>query len=258
MLRSREPRRAARRGTGGAETPWYVAATLERPGGNRRDRWRSRLGAAATGAVGVALALSIFACGGESSSDSNEAAGTYPVKVVTAEFPAKQRLGQTSLMRIGVRNPGSRTLPALTVTISIAGKEGQTSSLPFGFRDPEPGLAQPDRPVWVLSARYPKLAGSSAPAGAETSSKKTFDFGPLKPGATTEAVWKLSAVRTGRYTVLYKVGAGLSTEVKALTPAGTEPGGTFGARITKVPPNTEVTDSGAVVEIPAQAKQGNR
>jgi len=231
---------------------------LERPGGNRRDRWRSRLGAAATGAVGVALALSIFACGGESSSDSNEAAGTYPVKVVTAEFPAKQRLGQTSLMRIGVRNPGSRTLPALTVTISIAGKEGQTSSLPFGFRDPEPGLAQPDRPVWVLSARYPKLAGSSAPAGAETSSKKTFDFGPLKPGATTEAVWKLSAVRTGRYTVLYEVGAGLSSEAKARTPAGTEPGGTFGARITKVPPNTEVTDSGAVVEIPAQAKQGTR
>jgi hypothetical protein len=204
------------------------------------------------------LALFVAACGGESSSDSNEAAGTYPVKVVTAEFPAKQQLGETSLMRIGVRNVGRKTVPALTVTISIAGKEGRASSLPFGYRDPQPGVAQPDRPVWVLSARYPKLAGSSAPAGAETSSRKTFDFGPLKPGATTEAVWKLSAVRTGRYAVLYEVGGGLNPEAKARTPAGTEPGGTFVARISRVPPNTEVTDSGAVVEIPAKRRQGNR
>lgn len=231
---------------------------MERPGGNRRDRWRSRLGAAATGAVGVVLALSVAACGSESSSDSNEAAGTYPVKVVTAEFPAKQRLGETSLLRIGVRNAGRKTLPALTVTISIAGKEGQASSLPFGYRDPEPGLAQPDRPVWVLSARYPKLAGSSAPAGAETSSRKTFDFGPLKPGAATEAVWKLSAVRAGRYVLVYQVGAGLSSKAKATTVAGTEPGGTFVARVTKVPQNSEVTDSGEVVEIPSKGQQGKR
>jgi hypothetical protein len=204
------------------------------------------------------VALTLVACGGESSSNSNQAAGSYPMKVVTAEFPAKQQLGQTSLMRIGVRNVGRSSVPALTVTISIAGKEGRASSLPFGYRDPEPGLAQPDRPVWVLSARYPKLAGSSAPAGAETSSKKTFEFGPLKPGATTEAVWKLSAVRTGRYTVLYEVGAGLNPEAKARTLAGTEPGGTFVTRITRVPPNTEVTDSGEVVEIPTKRGQGNR
>jgi hypothetical protein len=223
--------------------------TLERPGGTRRHRWRSRLGAAATGAVGVALALSVAACGGESSADSNEAAGTYPVKVVTAEFPAKQQLGKTSLMRVGVRNIGRKTLPALTVTISIAGREGRSSALPFGYRDPEPGLAQPDRPVWVLSARYPKLAGSSAPAGAETSSTKTFDFGPLKPGATVEAVWKLNAVRAGRYVLIYKIDAGLSDEAKATTAAGTEPGGTFVTRIVKVPPNTEVTDSGEVVPL---------
>jgi hypothetical protein len=231
---------------------------LERPGGNRRNRWRSRVGVAATGVIGVALALSVAACGGESSSNSNEAAGSYRLKVVTADFPAKQQLGQTSLMRIGVRNIGRRTVPALTVTISIAGKEGRTSSLPFGYRDPEPGLAQPDRPVWVLAARYPKLAGSSTPAGAETSSKKTFDFGPLKPGATTEAVWKLSAVRAGRYTVVYEAGAGLSDEVRARTAAGTEPGGTFRTRIVRIPPNTEVTDSGEVVEIPSGRKQGTR
>jgi hypothetical protein len=197
----------------------------------------------------VALALSIAACGGESSSDSGEAARTYRVKVVTAEFPAEQRLGQTSLMRIGVRNNGHQTVPALTVTVSIAGKEGQTSSLPFGIHDPQPGLAQPDRPVWVLSARYPKLAGSSTPAGAETANRKTFDFGPLKPGQTTEAVWKLTAVKSGKFDLLYGIGAGLGGKAEAEASGGVETGGSFATRISSVPPNTIVTDSGKVVEV---------
>lgn len=210
------------------------------------------------GFAAAALTLSLAACGGESSADSNEPAGTYPVKVVSAEFPARQRLGQTSLMKIGVRNTGDKTLPALTITVSIAGREGQTSSLPFGYRDPEPGLAQPDRPVWVLASGYPKVAGSSARGPIEPSLKKTFSFGPLKPGRAIEAIWKLSAVRAGRYTVLYDVGAGFSSEVRARTAAGTEPGGTFRARIVTPPPNVEVKDNGAVVEIPAQRKQAGR
>ena len=104
------------------------------------------------------------ACGGESSSDANEPAGTYDVQVTDASFPTEQQLGQTSLLKLGVRNTGKKTLPALTVTVSIAGKEGQASSLPFGIRDPQTGLAQPDRPVWVLAAGYPRLAGSSSRA----------------------------------------------------------------------------------------------
>ncbi len=203
--------------------------------------------------VVAALALTISACGGESSS-SQEAAGSYPVRVVTAQFPPRQRLGETSLMRIGVRNTGERKMPALTMTISIAGREGQESNLPFGIRDPEPGLAQPDRPVWVLSEHYPKLAGSKEPAGAETANEKTFDFGPLEPGATTEAVWKLSAVKTGDFTVLYSIGAGLNGKAEAASGVGA--GGTFSTQISEVPPNTVVTDSGAVVEIP-QKQRGN-
>ncbi|HSS03936.1 MAG TPA: hypothetical protein VLK89_01955 [Solirubrobacterales bacterium] len=226
-------------------------------GGNRRYGWRSRIGAAAASAIAAALTLSLAACGGESSSDANEAAGTYPVKVVTAEFPAKQRLGETTLLRLGVRNTGRKTLPALTVTISVGGKEGRNSPLPFGYRDPQPGLAQPDRPVWVLSARYPKVDGSDEPSGAETSSPKTFDFGPLKPRASTEAVWKLNAVKTGNFKILYEIGAGLGGTAKAET-AGTEAGGSFAAQITEVPPETEVTDSGEVVEIPSEQKGSGR
>jgi hypothetical protein len=218
-------------------------------GGDRRHGRHSRFAAAAAGAVAAALALSLAACGEESSSDANEAAGNYPVKVVTAEFPTKQRLGETTLLRLGVRNTGHKTLPALTVTISVGGKEGRNSMLPFGYRDPSPGLAQPDRPIWALSAHYPKANGSSERAGAETSSPKTFDFGPLKPGATTEAVWKLSAVKAGDYTLFYEIGAGLGGTEKADAAAGTEAGGSFSTQISSVPPEVEVTDNGEVVEI---------
>jgi hypothetical protein len=207
----------------------------------------------AAAVVVAVISLSLAACGEESSSDANEAAGNYPVKVVSAEFPAKQQLGETTLLRLGVRNIGTKTLPALTVTISVGGKEGRDSALPFGYRDPEAGLAQPDRPIWVLSARYPKVNGSSERAGAETANPKTFDFGPLKPGATTDAVWKLNAVRAGNYRLFYEIGAGLIGTAKAVVPTGgdssTEAGGSFAARIVDVPPEVEVTDNGEIVEI---------
>ncbi len=228
------------------ESPCYVPPAL---GGNRTHHRHSRSRAVTAAIAAAALAGSIAACGGEASSDANERAGTYPVKVVEATFPTAQKLGQTSLLRLGVRNSGRHTIPALTVTVSVGGREGETSSLPFTIHDPEPGLAQPDRPVWVLAYRYPKRAGSSEPGGAESANQKTFDFGPLKPGATTRAVWKLSAVKAGGFTLLYEIDAGLSGEAKAVTAGGTKPGGSFRVRITAAPPNTVVTDSGEVVEL---------
>jgi hypothetical protein len=203
------------------------------------------------------MAALLGACG-ESSSDANEPSGTYRVQVTEASFPTEQRLGQTSLMQLGVRNSSRKTLPALAVTVSIAGRAGADSSLPFGVHDPQAGLALPDRPVWVLAETYPRLAGSSEPGGATTSNRKTFDFGPLKPGQTTRAVWKLSAVKAGHFTVLYRVDAGLSGSAKAETGRnGIAPGGSFVTEITRELPETEVTDSGEIVEIPPHGS-GNR
>jgi hypothetical protein len=196
----------------------------------------------------VAVAALLPACG-ESSSDSNEAAGTYRVQVTEASFPTAQRLGQTSLLQLGIRNSGKKTIPALTVTISVAGKEGAESSLPFGIRDPQAGLAQADRPVWVLSQTYPRLVDSSEPGGASSSNRKTFVFGPLKAGKSTEAVWKLSAVKAGKFTLLYRIDAGLSGEAKAVTGNDVAPGGSFATEISSELPETEVTDSGRIVEI---------
>lgn len=188
-----------------------------------------------------------MACGGGSSSDANEETGNFSVDVTSAEFPTKQELGQTSLLRLGLHNAGRKTVPALTVSFSIAGKEGRTSNLPFGIHDPQPELAQPDRPVWVLAEHYPKLAGSSEPGGAETSSPKTFDFGPLKAGDTVDVVWKLSAVKSGPYVLTYAIGAGLTAASKATTNGGAAPGGSFAVRIASATPNKVVNGRGEVV-----------
>jgi hypothetical protein len=195
------------------------------------------------------VAAVLGACGGGSPSAEDEPSGIFKVKVTDASFPSLQRLGQTSLLHLGIRNAGNRTIPGLTVSFTIKGQQGEDSSLPFGYSDPGPEVAQPDRPVWILAATYPRLLGSSDPGGASTSSPKTFAFGPLKPGRTTSAVWKLSAVRAGKYTLLYDVDAGLGGEAKAETSGGVTPGGTFVAEVSDRLPETEVTDNGEIVEI---------
>jgi hypothetical protein len=204
----------------------------------------------------VAVAVLLAACGDDSSSDANEPSGTYDVRVTQASFPSEQDVGQTSLLRLGFRNSGEKTVPTLAVTISIAGKQGETSSLPFAVHDPTPGLAQADRPVWVLAATYPRLQGSSEPGGTSTFNNKTFAFGPLKPGRTVDAVWKLSAVKAGQFTLRYSVAAALSGTAKARTTGGVAPGGSFVTEITTELPDTEVTDSGEVVEKPVQRQRG--
>ncbi|HYP56368.1 MAG TPA: hypothetical protein VEQ41_08740 [Solirubrobacterales bacterium] len=227
-------------------------------GGQRRHAGRSRVGATAVAALAAAT---LAACGDDSSSEAEraKARGPFEVKVVEADFPTKQRLGETTLLRLGVRNTGDERVPALTTTVSIAGEEGEGSSIPFGIRSAEPGLAQPDRPVWVLSEKYPRISGSTESAGAENASRKTFDFGPLDPGETVRAVWKLTASRTGAYRLLYEVGAGLRGDAKAETASGVAPGGSFTVRVTEATPETVVTDSGDVVEVKrGEETQANR
>lgn len=197
----------------------------------------------------MAVAALLGACGGGDSNAADEPTGTFQVKVTEAKFPTVQQLGQTSLLQLAIRNTGDRTVPGLAVNFTIAGKRGESSALPFGINDPQPELAQPNRPVWVLSSTYPRLQGSSDPGGTSTSSPKTFAFGPLEPGETTKAVWKLSAVRAGKFTLIYRIDAGLSGEAKAETDGGVAPGGSFSTEITDRLPETEVTDSGEIVEI---------
>jgi hypothetical protein len=217
--------------------------------GTGRHSRRVRRQAIAIGSAALAAAALLAGCGSGSSSSDDEPTGTFHVKVTEASFPTAQKLGQTTLLKLGLRNTGKRTVPALNVTFTVAGKAGVNSSLPFGVRDPQPELAQPERPVWVLAQSYPRLHGSTDPGGASTSSLKTFAFGELEPGATTTAVWKLSAVRSGKYTLLYSINAGLGGKAKAKTVNGVRPGGSFTTEISERLPETEVTDSGEIVEV---------
>jgi hypothetical protein len=216
--------------------------------GTGRHSRHTRLLAIAIGFVALAAAAMLGGCGSSSSAD-DEPTGTFHVKVTEASFPTAQELGQTALLKLGIRNTGKRAVPGMTVSFTIAGKAGVNSSLPFGVRDPQPELAQPERPVWVLAQSYPRLHGSSKPGGASTSSPKTFAFGELKPGATTTAVWKLSAVRSGKYTLLYNVDAGIGGKAKAKTDNGVRPGGSFATEISERLPETEVTNNGEIVEV---------
>lgn len=189
--------------------------------------------------------------------DESEPAGKFQVAIVSAKFPPRQQLAQTSNLTLGVKNIGKKTVPALAVTISLAGKLGEDSARPFSIRDPQVGLAIPDRPVWILEEDYPKLVGSSAPGGAETANLKTFDFGPLKPGETTAALWRVTPVKPGSYTVTYRIDAGLTGKAKAVTTDGSPPTGSFHVKITSVPPLTRVNSQGQVVEIQPGGQGGS-
>lgn len=83
----------------------------------RRSRVRDRLG------LGVVVALStagLVACGGGERQDESEAEGEFPVEIVSAEFPAQQRLAQTSELVLEVRNAGDEAIPDLAVTVFTA------------------------------------------------------------------------------------------------------------------------------------------
>jgi hypothetical protein len=211
---------------------------------------RTRLRAAATGTIAAILTAALAACGGGNSSDAEDPTGKFPIEVVTSEFPPRQLLAQTTLMRIGIRNTGDRTVPDLAVTVSLAGEEGKNSSLPFATKTPQPGVELPFRPVWVLAYGYPKVDPSLRLGGTETADPRTFDLGALQPGETANAVWKLSAVKAGDYTLRYRVNASLEeAEAKAVGPGGDPVTGSFPVTIDAVPPDTRVNGQGEVVVI---------
>jgi hypothetical protein len=134
--------------------------------------------------VAALASLALAACGA-ARQDAKEPSGSFPVQVVTASFPASQRLSEHTHMVIQVRNAGKKPIPNLTVTIcnvtctysaNTAPGEG-TSVAPFAEcvgPTPPPGnqnapgsclsVAQQEgqgnlsRPVWVVD-RPPGVCG---------------------------------------------------------------------------------------------------
>ena len=75
------------------------------------------------GLVAAIGSLTLAACGGGERQDEDEPEGEFPVAIVDAEFPAKQRLAQTSDLILAVRNDGDEAIPELAITINTSRQE---------------------------------------------------------------------------------------------------------------------------------------
>ena len=85
------------------------------------------------------VALVVAGCGGGERQDKNEPSGTFPMNVVNADFPKSQSLAKQVPMTISVKNTGTKEIPNLAVTVDS-----------FSTRSQEQGLADPERPVWIV------------------------------------------------------------------------------------------------------------
>src|SRR5690349_13665810 len=108
-------------------------------------------------ALGTVFALGVIGCGGGDRQDKNEPSGTFDVRVVDATFPTTQHIADQARMRIAVRNTGQKDVPNVAVTVKG-----------FTRRDTQPGLADPNKPVWIVDA---------GPKGGDTAYVGTWALG---------------------------------------------------------------------------------
>jgi hypothetical protein len=205
----------------------------------------------------VAAGVTLSACGGGQSQDASEPKGNFPVRVPVASFPTTQRLAQHSHLVITVRNAGNKTIPNVAVTIcnvtcAYPAPRGEgTNAGAFAQDISQSGLANPSRPVWIIDKPpkpAPKLPDGQAgtAGGAVTAYSNTWALGPLRPGATAQFDWAVTAIVPGRHVVAWEIAAGLNGKAKAVLEDGTKPHGKFTVMISKAPANTYVTNSGQI------------
>jgi hypothetical protein len=218
-----------------------------------KSRHLSRvIGAALVSAVAAATLAACGGGGGTADQFANEAPGEYPVEVIGSSFEPRQTIAETYDMRLRVRNSGDETIPAINTTIDLP---GQTSTLAFAYRTEQEGVAQPQRPVWVLEEGYPKLAGTVGRGGTATSNRRTFNFGELPPGEVAEMVWRLTAVEPGDFRIRWQMSAGLGLDTSAVDAQGRQPTGILPVSISSKARLTEIDENGNVVPLdPAQQR----
>ena len=191
--------------------------------------------------VGVCL-LALAGCGGGERQDENEASGDFPVEVVKASFPEKQKLAKSSELVVTVRNAGHETIPNIGVTVNGLDERKQ-----------DPDLADPDRPVFAINGVQVKIAGfpeskDASPRGCDTAYVDTWACGPLKPDQVKAFTWSVTAVRAGDYKITWRVNAGLDGKAKATAPGGgPQPRGAFAGTISNRAPTVRVADDGHTI-----------
>jgi hypothetical protein len=220
---------------------WYVPRALRRG----RLSW---------GAVIVATATGVSACGGGARQDATEPNANFPVQVAHASFPTQQRLAEHTDLVLTIRNTGTKTIPDIAVTITNPAYG--TAAQAFGtlLAKPAPGqpiLAGRSRPVWVVDrppgpCQYSCQQGG--PGGAVTANSNTWALGRLGPGQTARFEWGVTAVQSGSYTVHYVVAAGLGGKAKAVrAQGGGRVEGDFHVKISQKPRQAYVANNGQIV-----------
>jgi hypothetical protein len=191
--------------------------------------------------LAVACLLALAGCGGERQ-DENEPSGDFPVEVVEAKFPDKQKLAKSSDLVVTVRNAGQDTIPNIALTVDGLDE-----------RKKDPDLADPSRPVFALNGVQVEIAGfpeakDASPRGCDTAFVNTWACGPLKPDEERTFTWTVTAVRAGDYKINWKVAAGLDGKAKAVTPGGgPAPRGQFSGSISDEAPEVRVADDGHTI-----------
>jgi hypothetical protein len=182
-------------------------------------------------AVAAVLPLVAIGCGGERQ-DANEPSGTYKVSIVRQTFPSKQTLARRELMTIAVRNEDTRALPNVAVTVNS-----------FTRPSDQPGLADPNRPVWIVDG---------PPRGTQVAYTNTWALDrTLAPGQSATFTWRVMPVVPGTHAVKFRVAAGLDGKAKAQLASGGIPQGTFTVNISGKPAQSRVDpDTGKVIREP--------
>jgi hypothetical protein len=187
------------------------------------------------------LVIAVAGCGGGQRQDANEPEGHFAVEVVSSTFPAKQKLAQSSNLVITVRNAGDQVIPDIAIT--VAG---------LNFRATEPGLADPERPQFVVNGVPRKIGGfpeakDATPLGCDTAYVNTWACGPLKPGKQTKLVWEVTPVKAGAYEISWRVAAGLNGKAKAVAAGGGAPTGKFSGTVSRAAPQVRIAADGKTV-----------
>jgi hypothetical protein len=194
----------------------------------------------------VALPVVAAGCGGSPKQDAKEPVGKFPVDVVSATFPAKQTLSQHVVMRIAVKNAGSKVVPDVGVTILDKTADDQHQGTRAGAFEEAPdaahasNLANPSRPVWILD---------EGPIGGTSAYSNTWALGPLPPGKTRVFSWKVTSVKFGSHAIRWKVSAGLNGKAVAVTPDGARPEGVFKVTVDRQPKLEGISPNGQVVPL---------
>jgi hypothetical protein len=223
-----------------ANTSGIFARLMSTPTGSGRLR-------ASTLAACAALAVGLAACGGGERQDEDEPRGDFRLDVVSADFPTDQAIAERSTLRIAVRNADSKDVPNVAVTIKTQPAKPGGAPVAFAQASEDPGLADPNRPVWILDR---------GPVGGDTAYTNTWALGRLKPGETKRFEWRVTAVQAGRYTVDYEVAPGL--DGKARLANGSNGGkGSFRVSIDDTPPDARVDDDGNVIRGTGSGEDGS-